>query len=229
MTDSRYAASTRAKPPGREHAAVRRRGDGERSHLAILEAATRLSTIQGLDGLSIGELAAHIGMSKSGLYAHFRSKEELQLATVTAALEVVDAEVVQPALSRPDALGRLIALADNFLSYAQHSYPGGCFFSSAGAEFDTRPGPVRDVLIKHCRVWADLLAQLIKDAQQDGSIDSREDPAQLAFELNSFLHLANDWFVLLQDAVMMERAHRSVNNRLRAAAPASDDRAQVGL
>ena len=189
----------------------------------------RLSTVQGLDGLSIGELASHIGMSKSGLYAHFRSKEELQVATVTAALEVVDAEVVQPALSRPDALGRLIALCENFLSYAQRSFPGGCFFASAGAEFDTRPGSVRDLLTKYCQDWADLLVRLIKDAQQDGSIDSREDPVQLAFELNSFLHLANDWFVLLQDAVTMERAHRSVINRLRAAAPASDDRAQVGL
>jgi AcrR family transcriptional regulator len=226
MTESRYTASMRATPPSREHAAVRRRGDGERSHQAILEAATRLSTIQGLDGLSIGDLATHIGMSKSGLYAHFRSKEELQLATVDAALEVVDAEVVQPALSRPDALGRLIALCENFLSYAQYAYPGGCFFASAGAELDTRPGPVRDVLVKYCQGWLDLLVAQIKDAQQDGTIDGREDPVQLAFELNSFLHLANDWFVLLQDAVMLERAHRSVINRLRAAAPASGDRAQ---
>ena len=226
MTESRHAASTMATPPRSEHAAARRRGDGERSHQAILEAAMRLSTIQGLDGLSIGDLAAHIGMSKSGLYAHFRSKEELQLATVNAALEVVATEVVQPALSRPDALGRLIALCENFLSYVQHAFPGGCFFASAGAEFDTRPGSVRDLLRKHCQVWADLLVALIKDAQQDGAIDSREDPVQLAFELNSFLHLANDWFVLLQDAVTMDRAHRSVINRLRAAAPASDDRAQ---
>ena len=159
MIDSRYSTSTSAKPPGREHAAVRRRGDGERSHLAILEAAMRLSTVQGLDGLSIGELASHIGMSKSGLYAHFRSKEELQVATVTAALEVVDAEVVQPALSRPDALGRLIALCENFLSYAQRSFPGGCFFASAGAEFDTRPGSVRDLLTKYSQDWADLLVR----------------------------------------------------------------------
>jgi AcrR family transcriptional regulator len=226
MTESRYVASIKATPPRREHAAARRRDDGERSHQAILEAAMRLSTVQGLDGLSIGDLATHIGMSKSGLYAHFRSKEELQLATIDAALEVVDAQVVQPALSRPDALGRLIALCENFLSYAQHSFPGGCFFASAGAELDTRPGPVRDVLVKYCHGWLDLLVAQIKDAQQDGSIDSREDPVQLAFELNSFLHLANDWFVLLQDPVTIERAHRSVMNRLRAAAPAPDDRAQ---
>jgi AcrR family transcriptional regulator len=226
MTESIYATSIKATPSHREHAAARRRDDGERSHQAILEAAMRLSTIQGLDGLSIGDLATSIGMSKSGLYAHFRSKEELQLATVDAALEVVDAKVVQPALSRPDALGRLIALCENFLSYAQHAYPGGCFFASAGAELDARPGPVRDVLVKYCRGWLDLLVAQIKDAQADGTIDGSEDPVQLAFELNSFLHLANDWFVLLQDAMMLERAHRSVINRLRAAAPASDDRAR---
>lgn len=209
-----------AKSSGREVTAVRRRSDGEHSHAAILEAAMRLSTVEGLDGLSIGDLAKHIGMSKSGLYAHFRSKEELQLATVKAALEVTEAQVTRPALDRPDALGRLTALCENFLAYAQNVFPGGCFFASAAAELDTRPGPVRDVLAEHHKAWAGLLVGLIEDAQRDGSIDSREDPVQLAFELNSFLHLANDSYVLIQDTETLERARRSVANRLRAAAPA---------
>jgi hypothetical protein len=128
--------------------------------------------------------------------------------------------------ARPDALGRLTALCENFLTYSQNVYPGGCFFAPAGAELDTRPGPVRDVLAELHKGWADLLVRLIEEAQRDGSVDAREDPVQLAFELNSFLHLANDSYVLIQDPVTMERARRSVANRLRAAAPTSEDDAR---
>src|SRR4051795_9979224 len=102
---SLMATDTTSKPRER-----RRRSDGARSHQAILHAAAQLATVEGLDGLSIGRLAEHIGMSKSGLFAHFGSKEELQLATVEKAQEVYDAEVIAPALAEPDGVQRLEAL-----------------------------------------------------------------------------------------------------------------------
>ena len=177
-----------------------------------------LATIEGLDGLSIGGLAAHIGMSKSGLYAHFSSKEELQLAIIAAAEEVFAAEVVRPAREQPDALAQLITLCENFLSYVdQKTFPGGCFFASAGAELDTHPGPVRDALARSQVTWNDTLTELVERAQKAGSISRDEEPPQLAFELNAFLHLANDLFVLHQNDLGIDRARRAIARRLRLA------------
>src|SRR5262245_14978164 len=121
------------------------RSDGARSRRTILEAAAKLATLEGLDGLSIGRLAEHIGMSKSGLFAHFGSKEQLQLATVQAGAEVLQAEVIDPALAIPDPMSRLEALCECFLAYLQRRvFPGGCFLAAVAAEFDTHPGPVQD-------------------------------------------------------------------------------------
>ena len=121
------------------------RSDGQRSRDTILRTAASLATVEGLEGLSIGNLAAHIGMSKSGLYAHFGSKEELQLATVDTAEEIFEAEVVAPTEQIADPLERLLALCDSFLDHLERRvFPGGCFFASVAAEFDMHPGPVRD-------------------------------------------------------------------------------------
>jgi AcrR family transcriptional regulator len=196
----------------------RTRSDGERTRHAILGAAMGLATIEGLDGLSIGRLAAHIGMSKSGLYAHFSSKEELQLAIIAAAEDVFASHVVRPAREQPDALAQLTALCENFLSYVgQKVFPGGCFFASAGAELDTHPGPVRDALVRIQSTWNDTLTELVERAQEDGSASRDEEPPQLAFELNAFLHLANDLFVLNQNDVGIARARRAIARRLRMA------------
>src|SRR3954464_14996244 len=112
----------------------RTRSDGERSRKTILRAAASLATVDGLEGLSIGNLAAHIGMSKSGLYAHFRSKEELQLATVATAGEIFVADVVTPTEGIADPLERVRALCDGFLSHIERRvFPGGCFFIAVGA------------------------------------------------------------------------------------------------
>ena len=117
----------------------RRRSDGERSRKSILEAAAALATIDGLEGLSIGRLAERTGMSKSGLYAHFGSKQELQLATVETANEIFQAEVIEPALAAPAGRERLLALCDHYFSHLEREvFPGGCFFASAAADFDTR-------------------------------------------------------------------------------------------
>jgi AcrR family transcriptional regulator len=193
----------------------RRRADGERSRQAILRGAANLATIDGLRGLSIGELAAHIGMSKSGLYAHFGSKEELQLATVATAREIFDAEVVQPTQAIADPLERLQALCEGFLSHLERRvFPGGCFFASAAAELDTHPGPVKDEIASVQQHWMDQLRQLIREAQKAGSLDSGEDPAQLAFELEAYLLMGNTAFVLDNDPAPLEQARAAIANRL---------------
>jgi AcrR family transcriptional regulator len=193
----------------------RRRSDGERSRETILRGAANLATIDGLNGLSIGDLAAHIGMSKSGLYAHFGSKEELQLATVKTAREIFDAEIVEPTQAIVDPLERLQALCEGFLSYLERRvFPGGCFFASAAAELDTHPGPVKDEIASVQEHWLNQLQQLIREAQRTGSLDAAEDPTQLAFELEAYLLMANNTFVLNNDPTALRQARTAIRNRL---------------
>jgi AcrR family transcriptional regulator len=193
----------------------RPRADGERSREAILRAAAELATVKGLEGLSIGDLADHIGMSKSGLYAHFGSKEELQLATVAKAGEIFDGDVVQPGLAAPAGAERLYALCDRFLSHVERKVlPGGCFFASAAAELDTQPGPVRERIVEFKREWNDLIAKLVRDAQTSGELDPEEDAEQVAFELNAYLLQANDWFILVGEPVVFTRARVAIRKRL---------------
>src|SRR5260370_38987221 len=115
---------------------------GQASRATILQAAAKLATTKGLDGLSIADLAAEVGMSKSGLYAHFKSKEELELATIETAAGIFDTEVLQPVTPVPAGIERLKALANSFLSHLERRvFPGGCFFAPVTAELDTTPGP----------------------------------------------------------------------------------------
>ena len=194
------------------------RADGERSRAAILDAAARLATVEGLNGLSIGRLAAHIGMSKSGLYAHFGSKEELQLAAIDRAAEIFTAEVIEPARHVPGALERLEALCESFLSYLERDvFPGGCFFAAAAAELDTHPGPVRERLAELKRRWLDIVERRVHDAQEAGELDAGDDPAQVAFELEALLGMANGVRVLQDDPTALERARRGIRARLRSA------------
>jgi len=198
----------------------KRRSDGERSRAAILEQAARLATVEGIDGLSIGRLAAAVGMSKSGLFAHFGSKEELQLATIETASALFAELVIEPASLAPDGLARLRHLAENFLRHVEEgTYPGGCFFASVAAEMDTRPGPVRDRALQLTSEWLAQLETAVRDAQAEGAIDAAEDPEQLAFELDAYLLLANLQFVVSQEPAAIDRARRAVERRLVAAAP----------
>jgi AcrR family transcriptional regulator len=189
----------------------RMRSDGERSRAAILHTAARLATVEGLDGLSIGRLADEVGMSKSGLYAHFGSKEELQLATIETAQEIFAREVVTPALARGSALERAEALADGFLSHVEREiFPGGCFFASAAAELDTRPGAVRERISEIVDGWSELVRGVLSEAQAEGDLRSDVDLDQLAFELNAMLAHANALWVLRSDHRWMERARHGI-------------------
>ena len=190
------------------------RSDGERSRRTILDAAAKLATVEGLEGLSIGLLAEHIGMSKSGLYAHFGSKEELQLAAIETASGIFDAEVIAPAAEAATPLEKLQDLCEQFLSHVERRvFPGGCFFASAAAEFDTHPGPVRERISEFQRGWSDLLAQLVREAQATGELRA-EDPDQLVFELNGYLLMANMAFLLYGSTQPIERAREAIAARL---------------
>src|SRR6476469_6716245 len=151
---------------------TRRRSDGERSRAAILREAARLATVEGLDGLSLGRLADAVGMSKSGLFAHFGSKEELQLATVDAASAIFEELVLEPAGGEPAGVPRLRAYVERFLAHVEEGvFPRGCFFVSAMGELDTHPGPVRDGAMAFSRHWLGLLAEQVATAQAAGELD----------------------------------------------------------
>jgi AcrR family transcriptional regulator len=194
------------------------RADGERTRRAILREAASLATVDGLEGLSIGNLAAAIGMSKSGLYAHFGSKQELQLATVEEAGRIFQVEVVQPALAAEPGLAQLLALCDAFLDHLQRRiFPGGCFFSGAALEMGTRPGPVKQSIAAFHKSFSGLIQQLVRSAVERQELAADEDPEQLAFELNGILLAADASFVLHDNEGVLAFARRLVRRRLRLA------------
>ena len=193
------------------------RSDGERSRRAILAASAQLATVEGLRGLTIGGLAERIGMSKSGLYAHFGSKEELQLATIGAADEIFQAEVVIPATASGGPVEQILQLSDRFHDYVGSDvFPGGCFFAAASAEVDTHPGRVKERIAAFQAGWMRRLVELIAQAQTSGEIDANEDPMQLGFELNSMLTLANSVYVMFGGRSGFDRARRGIRERLGA-------------
>jgi AcrR family transcriptional regulator len=195
--------------------ARRTRSDGERTRAAILREAVSLATVDGLEGLSIGNLADALKMSKSGLYAHFGSKQELQLATVDEAGRIFQLEVISPALAAPTAVTRLVAVCDAFFDHLERrTFPGGCFFAGAALEMGTRPGPVKDRVAAFQSAFHQLLQQLAAAAVQHGDLADDEDPVSLAFELNGIILAADSNFVLHDDPGALEIARKVVRRRL---------------
>jgi AcrR family transcriptional regulator len=191
------------------------RADGERTRASILRAAVSLATVEGLEGLSIGHLAAAIGMSKSGLYAHFGSKQELQLATVEEAERIFDGKVVQPALAARPGRAQLAAACEAYFSYLQRRvFPGGCFFAVTALEMGTRPGPVRDRVAAIQSGFTALLRSFAATALEQHELPAREDPDRLAFELHAILLAADAKFVLLDDPAVLDLARQIVHQRL---------------
>lgn len=162
----------------------------------------------------MSRLADAVGMSKSGLFAHFGSKEELQLATIETAGEIFAAEVTAPAEQAPTPLEKLEALCEAFLSHVERGvFPGGCFFASASAEFDTHPGPVNERISEFQNGWNQRLVELIRESQASGQL-GREDPEQLAFELNAHLLMGNTAFLLYGSPEAIGRARKAISSRL---------------
>lgn len=196
--------------------ATGRRAQGERTRQAILEAAVDLASAEGLEGLTIGRLATALSMSKSGLFAHFGSKEDLQLATIEAARAVFIRAVIRPAFEADYGMRRLWKLCDTWLSYVQGGvFRGGCFFAAAAAEFDSRPGKVRDRIAEIMKEWLKTLSHGVVEAQKAGHLDGGVDSTQLAFEFNA-LELGANWaFQLYGDKQAFARAREAILERLR--------------
>ena len=184
----------------------RPRADGERTRSAIFRAAASLATVDGLEGLSIGNLATAIGMSKSGLYEHFASKQELQLATVQEAGRIFADEVVQPALAAPAGLAQLAAVCEAFFEHLQRrTFPGGCFFAGAALEMGTRPGPVKESVAAFQAGFVDLLRGFAATAIAQHELPAGEDPDRLAFELNGIILATDANFVLHDNPAVLQR------------------------
>ena len=199
----------------RDRAQRRPRADGERTRGAILRAAASLATVDGLEGLSIGNLAAATGMSKSGLYAHFGSKQELQLATVEEAYRIFQEEVVQPALAAPPGRAQLVAICEAFFDYLQRrTFPGGCFFAAAALEMGTRPGPVKKQVADFQSGFGALVRGFAATALEQQELPAREDPDRLAFELHGIMLAADTSFVLHDDPAVLNLARQIVHQRL---------------
>jgi AcrR family transcriptional regulator len=193
----------------------RQRSDGARSRRLILEAAAQLATTEGLDRLSIGDLADHIGMSKSGLYAHFRSKEELQLAMIDTAEEIFDEAVVGPMRTAEPGIPAVLALADSFLDHLHRRvFPGGCFFACASAEVQARPGPVKERIAAFDRRWKARFVEQLEIARSRGDLPSDADIDQLFFEIDAYLLYGHAAFAFRGDPAVLDRAAAAVRGRL---------------
>ena len=188
-----------------------RKAQGEGTRKAILEAAVHIASAEGLEGLTIGGLAAELSMSKSGLFAHFGSKEDLQVATVEAARSIFIREVIRPSFEGEHGLLDLWHLCDSWLSYVESGvFRGGCFFAAVAAEFDSRPGPVRDRIAEIMKEWLATLRRAVADAQTAGELRSEVDPTQMAFEFNA-LELGANWaFQLYGDKQAFARAREAI-------------------
>ena len=188
---------------------------GERTRQAILSTAAALATQEGLEPLSIGRLAEATGMSKSGLFAHFGSKEELQVATVDHAASLFVDEVIAPAREAPRGLARVWALFDHMVDYSEGQiFPGGCFFASTSAEFNHRPGPVRDEIRKMIRSWLSYLEHAVEQAQAARELDPGVPAKEVAFQLDAFAQAANAQYQLFRDPVVFDEARRAIRERL---------------
>jgi AcrR family transcriptional regulator len=196
-----------------------RRGDETRR--TVLRCAVDLASVEGLDGVTIGRLAQELSISKSGLFAHFGSKEELQLSTIRAARAIFAQAVVTPALAEPPGMGRVRALLETWLRYSRgREFPGGCFFSRATHEYAARPGAVRDALAEVDAEWLALVARTVAEARELGEVRPDVDPQQLAYELDAYLDSANLRSLLGGDQSVYDRARAAIEARLDAVAAA---------
>jgi AcrR family transcriptional regulator len=197
-----------------------RRSDGERTHTAILQAALELASVEGIAALTLGRLAERVGVSKSGLYAHFRSKRTLQLEVLAAARDIFEREVIERAMAGPPGRARLEALCDAYLRYVERRvFPGGCFFAGMLAEFDAQTGDLHQEVAADQREWIQLVESLICEGQQRGELAADTDPSQLAFDITAAVEHANYYSVLFDDPTVIHRARRSITAAIDRAIP----------
>ncbi len=190
-------------------------GRGDETRQRIVDRALELASSDGLEGLTIGRLSSDLGLSKSGLFSHFGSKEGLQVAVLEAAAVRFTDEVLRPAFRAPRGLPRLWAWLDRWIAWDQGAgRPGGCVLLAAGFEFDARPSPMREALVRHRR---DLIASLVyalRLAVDVGHLDPALDPEQIAFEMIGLIHAHHHARLLLEDARAAERTRTAFERML---------------
>lgn len=192
-------------------------GKGAETRDRIVEQALRLASRDGLDGLTIGSLSTELGLSKSGLFAHFGSKEELQLQVLKAAVERFEEGVVQPALAAPRGEPRLRVFFERWLAWMDDpAKPGGCLFIAAAVELDDRPGPQRDFVAESLARRLAFLARTVRIAVEAGHFRDDLDPEQLAFEIDAITLGYHQSRRLLRDPKAAERAGNAFNRLINA-------------
>ena len=193
-------------------------GKGEDTRTAILDRSVALATQVGLEGLTIGRLATELHLSKSGLFAHFRSKEALQIQVLDAAAERFVDEVVKPAVREPRGEPRIRALFDRWLAWTKsNSGPGGCLFVAAAAELDDRPGPVRDRLVDLQKGWLEMIAIVFRTGATEGVFRPDLDPEEFAHDLYSVMLGYHHASRLMRDPRAEKRAHAAFGRLLSSA------------
>ena len=193
---------------------------GDQTRRAVLRRSVDIASVDGLEGLSIGRLATELGISKSGLFAHFGSKEELQLSTIRAARRIYADNVVLPAFEVEPGLGRVWALSEHWLDYSKRRvFPGGCFFQKVSHEYAARTGAVHDALLAVHWEWMGLMEDAVQAAVDNGELEA--DAKQLAFELNAYYEAANLASILHDDGgAAYESARQAIRSRLESTATA---------
>jgi AcrR family transcriptional regulator len=186
-----------------------------RTRAAVTEAAVDRASVEGLEGLTIGGLADQVRMRKSSVFSLFGSKQDLQLATLKAAIESFTDEVWSPVAEEESGLPRLLALCDSWLAYHERGVmPGGCFLTTATVEFDARPGPLRDAVARTMDRWLETLRRETAIAIDAGALPPETDPADVAFQLNALAAAASYGFQLSPDPEVFARARRSMRRAL---------------
>jgi len=200
-------------------ASRKRTKQGEQTRQLILRAAVSMASSEGLESLTIGKLATELKMSKSGLFAHFKSKEDLQLSTFNEACTIFNEEVMQPALKTRKGVERLWTLCTVWLEYGDRAvFFGGEFFTNVAAEYDGRQGPMRDVVAKTMRDWLRYMERLIRESIETGELKANTDAEQIAFEFNALFYGASLAFQLNMEHTTGERMKRAVKDKLLSAA-----------
>ena len=193
-------------------------GKGSETRQLILERAAQTASRSGLDGLTIGQLAGELGLSKSGLFAHFHSKEALQVQTLRHAAELFVDRVVRPALKAPRGEARLRALFERWLAWAEADVlRGGCLFVAAATELDDLDGPARDELVRQQRDWLELIANVARTGVTEGHFAADLDPEQLAHDLHGVMLAYHHARRLLRDPRAPQRAKSAFDTLVRAA------------
>ncbi|MBM7772908.1 AcrR family transcriptional regulator [Actinokineospora baliensis] len=192
---------------------------GNHTRGLVVARAVEIASVEGLTSLSLGRLASDLEISKSGVFGLFGSKEELQLATIDAALRIYVDTVVTPVLDLPAGVDKVWRLCLSWQDYScGRVFPGGCFFFAVSAEFDAQPGRVRDTLAALSAKWAALIAHTLEQAREAGELTGEVDSEQLAFELIAFMETANANSVLNDDLAVYDRSRAAILRLLRAAA-----------